>query len=249
MVEIKRMRGKNPLRIATEADAIVPRPLHDSDIISALLAKSQPAYAADPSGELLYSNESYRELAEAAHKAHLKDYHGVEGDLLSPEAVQRVGREQGPVWLELTVGPEAAPRRYRGLHFPITDENGQTVAVGGVYYDFSREHALTKRAALSQDRYDDLTRLISDWIWEVDRGFNLTFVSPRVMETAGIHPSLLIGTNLFDFGRFAEATRGTPDRNSRSPFRDKLFHITVAGGSVRQCRLSGMPVFDQPVLT
>ena len=232
------------MRIATEADAVARPSLGDWDIVSALLEKAQPAYAADPSGELLFSNESYRELVEAAQKALLAGDGGIEGDLLSPEAVKQVAKEQNPLWIELSVGPEGSPRRYRGLHFPINDKSGQTVAVGGVYYDVSREHALTKRAALTQDRYDDLTRLISDWIWEVDRGFNLTFVSPRVMETAGIHPSLLIGTNLFDFGRFAEATRGTPDRNSRSPFRDKLFHITVAGGEVRQCRLSGMPVFD-----
>ena len=241
---MKRVRRKNPLRIATEADAVATRPWRDTDIIAALLTKAQPAYAADLSGALLYSNESYRELIEAARKAPLKGEDGFEGDLLSPEALERVDHEQGPVWLELNVGSEAAPRRYRGLHFPIQGESGEPVAVGGVYYDFSREHALTTRAALAQDRYDDLTRLISDWIWETDRSFNLSFISPRVMQTAGIHPSLLIGTNLFDFGRFVEGSRGTPDRNSRSPFRDKLFHITATDGSIRQCRLNGMPVFD-----
>ncbi|MEE8173597.1 MAG: PAS-domain containing protein, partial [Alphaproteobacteria bacterium] len=244
MAETKRRRNKNSLRIATEAYAIAPRPLSESDFVSALLEKSQPAYAADSSGALLYSNEGYRELVEAAQKAHLKGDHGIEGDMLSPEAVARVAREQGPVWLELIVGPDASPRRYRGLHFQIDPEIGEGAFIGGIYFDFSREHALTKRAALIRDRYDDLTRLISDWIWETDRGFNLTFVSPRVMKTVGIHPSLLIGTNLFDLGRFAEATRGTPDRDSRSPFRDKLFSVTVSGGGVRQCRLSGMPVFD-----
>ena len=232
------------LYIAAKADAAAARLLGDTDIVSALLAKAQPAYAADPSGELLFSNESYGELADAARKAHSQGDAGIEGDLLAPDALGRVERERGVVWLELTIGPATAPRRYRGLHFPINDENGEFVAVGGVYFDFSREYALTRRAALTQDRYDDLTRLISDWIWETDRDFNLTFLSPRVMETTGIHPSLLIGTNLFDFGNFVEGGRGTPDRNIRSPFRDKLFHIAGAERNIRQCRLSGMPVFD-----
>ena len=244
MTETKRRRGKNALRIATEADAIALRPLSDSVIVSALLAKSQPAYAADSSGALLYSNESYRKLLEAAQKAHLKGHHGVEGDMLSPEAMERVAWEKGPVWLDLTVGPDALSRHYRGLHFQIDAKNGEGAAIGGIYFDFSREHALTKRAGFTQDRYDDLTRLISDWIWETDRNFNLTFASPRVMETVGIHPSLLIGANLFDLGHFAEATSGVPDRNSRLPFRDKLFSIALADGGIRHCRLSGMPVFD-----
>lgn len=232
------------LRLATEAIVAGDHPLGNTDFISALLEKAQPAYATDPLGNLLYSNENYRDLLDMARKAHAEGQLGVEGDLLTPEAVERTVRERRAIWIEQTIGPEAAPRRYRGLHFPIHDEVGDLVAVGGVYIDLSREHALTKRATLIQDRYDDLTRLISDWTWETDRDFNLTFVSPRVMETTGIHPSFLIGTNLFDFGHFAESGRGTPDLNNRSPFRDKLFHITVSEENTRQCRLSGMPVFD-----
>ena len=245
MTGVRRKLNKKTLHFATEADAVTDQPLRESNIISNLLAQAQPAYAADQSGNLLYSNQNYRELVEAARKAEPDDDADLKGDLLSPEVVEQVGRAQGVVWLEQTIGPAAAPRRYRGLHFPIHENNGRVTVVGGIYYDYSREDAFTKRATLTQERYEDLTRLISDWIWETDRGFNLTFVSPRIMETAAIHPSLLIGTNLFDFGRFAEATRETPDIKSRSPFRNKLFLITTADGSIRQCRLSGMPVFDQ----
>ncbi len=132
MAETKRRRDKISLRIATEADAGAPRPLSDSDFVSALLEKSQPAYAANSSGALLYSNEGYRELVEAAQKAHLKGDHGVEGDMLSPEAMDRVAREQGPVWLELIVGPGASPQRYRGLHFHIDPKIGEGAAIGGI---------------------------------------------------------------------------------------------------------------------
>ena len=244
MAGIKPMRSVNPLRIASQADAAMIRSLGDWHIITELLAKAQPAYAATPSGEVLFSNEGYRELVEAAQQAHLEGDQGIAGELLSPEALEQVESKRSAVWLAQTIGPAASPRRYRGLHFPISDENGEFVAVGGVYDDYGREYALTKRATLIQDRYDDLTRLISDWIWETDRDFNLRFVSPRVTEGTGIHARLLIGTNLFDFGHFSEASGRAPDLNSRSPFRDKLFHITGADGSVRHCRLSGMPVFD-----
>ncbi len=50
MAETKRRRDKSSLRIATEADAGALRPPSDSNIVSALLAESQPAYAADSSG-------------------------------------------------------------------------------------------------------------------------------------------------------------------------------------------------------
>ena len=65
----------------------------------------------------------------------------------------------------------------------------------------------------------------SDWVWEVDQDFNFTYVSARVMEVFGMHPRLLLGSNLFDLGVFTDTSGQVPDQSSRSPFRDKVFRV------------------------
>ena len=216
----------------------------EPQIAEALLTHGQAAYAADASGKLVYANEGYRELLRAAAPDAMAG-DDTAGSLLSPDALAQVLRQRQPVWIKQTVDAEPTPRYLKSLHFPIAAEDGQDVAlVGGVYYDASRETALAKRVASTQERFDDITRLISDWVWEVDKDFNLTFVSARAMEVFGIHPRLMLDTNLFDIGSFVESGRDTPDASWRSPFRDKLFRIVDADSKFRQCQLSGMPVFD-----
>jgi PAS domain-containing protein len=50
-------------------------------------------------------------------------------------------------------------------------------------------------------RFYDLTRLVSDWVWETDADFRLTYVSFRVFEALGLHSLELIGRRLVDIGR------------------------------------------------
>ena len=131
---------------------------------------------------------------------------------MSPDALTQALHEDVPVWIKQTLDTEPTPRHLRSLHFPIAAEDGKSeVLVGGVYYDVSREHALAKRVTSTHERFDDITRLISDWVWEVDKDFNLTFVSARGVQVFGIHPRLMLDTSLFDIGSFMDAGRDTPD--------------------------------------
>ena len=217
----------------------------DPRIAEALLTNGQPAYVADQSGKLIYANDGYHELLEVA----LWSNPGTTGDedhpILSPDALTKALDEGEPVGIKQTLDTEPMPRHLRSLHFPIAAEDGESeVLIGGVYYDISRESALAKRVTNTQERFDDITRLISDWVWEVDKDFNLTFVSARVMQVFGIHPRLMLDTSLFDIGSFMDAGRDTPDLEWRAPFRDKLFSIVGVEGKPRQCHVSGMPVFD-----
>ena len=58
MAGVKRKQNEKTLHIVTETET--DQPSGELDIISNLLAQAQPAYAADQSGSLLYSNQSYR---------------------------------------------------------------------------------------------------------------------------------------------------------------------------------------------
>jgi PAS domain S-box-containing protein len=210
----------------------------------ALAMNQAPAYAANLSGALILSNHTYSDLLQTAHAAGDADAETAGQRLVSPGAFDRVIRTQESFRAEETLGSGGAPRHFRAHHFPIFDENSMLAGVGGVYEDITREHALDRRMTQIQDRFEDITRLTSDWIWEVDASFNFTFVSARVMEVFAKHPRLLLGTNIFELGAFVEEVGEQLSRESRSPFRDKVFRVMGADGRARLCRLSGMPVFD-----
>ncbi len=213
-------------------------------IEQALLADAWPAYVADLSGRLLFANAAYQALLRDAAPTPDSGPEGSQAHLLSPDAVGQVRKEQGAIELDETMGSDLSPRRFRSRHFPIHDDAGNIVAVGGIYHDAMREQALAQRAVHIQERFDDITRLVSDWVWEVDQDFNFTYVSARVMEVFGMHPRLLLGSNLFDLGVFTDTSGQVPDQSSRSPFRDKVFRVIGTDGRARLCRLSGMPIFE-----
>ena len=208
-----------------------------------LAGDAAPMYAADVSGRLLFANDGYRALVKAAADAPGADS-GAPA-LASPSALAEVTRERAPLSIEesFSVGGEA--RTFRSRHVPVLDADGDVVAIRGVYQDVTRERILSRRAADFRDRFDDMTRLVSDWIWEVDGDFNLTTVSVRAMEVFGVHPRILLGSNLFDVGEFADAVGTAPDREGRTPFRNMVFRVVnrIDGGT-RICHLGGMPIFD-----
>jgi PAS domain S-box-containing protein len=207
-----------------------------------LLAAAPPIYAADLTGNLLFANAGYQELLQAAKRATGADAAGT--PLVSPRVLDRVRDEHGTIEIDDSFEFDGTTRHFRSRHFPIIDDVGTLAAIGGIYQDVTRENVQHERIANTQERFDDITRLVSDWIWEVDKDFNFTFVSARVIEVFGAHPRLLLGSNLFDLGVFTEDGENSPDHGLRSPFRDKVFRIIGADGLARLCRLSGMPTFD-----
>ena len=208
----------------------------------ALLNQAAPTYLAGLAGELLYANDAYRELAGAIERAGGDEAQSLDGSF-SARAIDRVVGEHDVVELDETVTVAGKTRHLRSRHFPIVDGDGALAAVGGIYFDVTRERLIAERAEQIRDRFDDITRLVSDWVWEVDAAFDFTYVSARVMEVFGLHPRLLLGTNLFDLGAFTGES-ALPDRAMRTPFRDAMFRVTTSDGGRRLCRMSGMPIFD-----
>ena len=99
-----------------------------------------------------------------------------------------------------------------------------------------------------QERLDDLTRLVSDWVWEVASDLTLSYVSARVTERLGQHPRELVGKELSVLGRFVDGAGETAPNPlivpRPRPFRDVCFLMLHADGSPRSFMLSAVPVFD-----
>ncbi len=106
----------------------------------------------------------------------------------------------------------------------------------------SQESARSSAVDLRQ-RLDDLTRLVSDWIWETDADLNVTFVSDRVLDVLGHHPSAFQGRPLIKIVTLTRARGAVRKLTSRTPFRNVPCEVIAQDGAPRHFLLSGTPVF------
>jgi PAS domain S-box-containing protein len=93
-------------------------------------------------------------------------------------------------------------------------------------------------------RLDDITRLVSDLIWETDDDFCLTYVSNRVFNLLGYHPIELLGRNIYQIGKFVSNDGIEINIKWRSPFRDVNFETYDKDGEKHHLLISAMPNFD-----
>jgi PAS domain S-box-containing protein len=109
--------------------------------------------------------------------------------------------------------------------------------------DEGERAGLERSLAVAQERIDDLTRLVSDWIWETDPALKLTFVSPRVVEVLGYLPQELIGQRFDELGAFSVEGDAPLDPARKVPFRDLPFRMRRKDGTERLFQVSALPIF------
>ena len=93
-------------------------------------------------------------------------------------------------------------------------------------------------------RLDDLTRLVSDWVWETDARIRLTSVSERVVEVLGWPPRMIQGQGLVDLCVFSEPAALEARVAARLAFRNLPCETLGADGAQRHLLVSGVPIFD-----
>jgi PAS domain S-box-containing protein len=95
-----------------------------------------------------------------------------------------------------------------------------------------------------EQRLDDLTRLVSDLVWDIDANLRVTYISERVFDILGFIPHELIGKRILELGAFEdEAAVSAPDVFRRA-FRNRRFVINDKQGRTHNFRISGIPLFD-----
>jgi len=210
-----------------------------------LLESGPPVYLADTAGRILYANAAFTEMRDAAQAAEA-GAHALPGPRSDVTLIVLAGG--GPVEREEAVTTASGERLFRAHHYAVPDLEGGIAGIGGRYEDITQERAIHQRAVLNVERFDDIARLVSDWIWETDRHFNFTYVSGRVSEVLEYLPREILGRNLFKFGEFVTgAGRGAtaPDETSRAPFRGAQYRAAARHGEPRLFLLAGLPVFEE----
>ncbi len=107
-----------------------------------------------------------------------------------------------------------------------------------------RAEPLPAAAVDAKRRLDDITRLVSDWVWEADADIRLTYASHRIVELLGQQPIELVGHRLSDFGTFVTSDGHALDPQWRSPFRDIPFETKDRDGNIRYFLISGLPIYN-----
>ena len=252
--------NRPPLRLtvdrvtAAEADAARAAACDPvADLARALLDVGAATCVTDRRGELIYANAAYERIAEAAAEAGLapigRPIDGPPGpsgghseELASPLAAAEASnaRAEGKHALTVSGGTEFYSLRHELLH----DADGRAVARASIFTPITdRTSAKTKLAAASE-RLEDITRLVSDWVWETNRNQVLTFVSPRVNEALGYHQLELTGRRLSELlAEPSEAVDALAGNDGRRPFRDLEVKIADRDGKLRYVLLSGLPVY------
>ncbi|PIW29938.1 MAG: hypothetical protein COW30_03445 [Rhodospirillales bacterium CG15_BIG_FIL_POST_REV_8_21_14_020_66_15] len=100
------------------------------------------------------------------------------------------------------------------------------------------------RAAEALTRLEDVTRLVSDMVWETDAELRLAYVSEHSFEILGYLPLQLEGKSFGELGRFVDDAGDEMTLDIRSPFRDIAFATEDATGAPRRLLTSGLPFFD-----
>jgi len=102
-----------------------------------------------------------------------------------------------------------------------------------------------ERATAAFRRLEDMTRLISDWVWETDSDGCITYVSERIVDRLGLYPVQVIGKTFAEFGAFSSKDGKTlPLPDFKRPFRDVSFEAAGHDGGLRYFAVSGLPRFS-----
>jgi PAS domain S-box-containing protein len=100
----------------------------------------------------------------------------------------------------------------------------------------------------SEERFRDIAEAAYDWIWEMDADLRFSYLSDRIIETSGLHPSQVVGLSRRDLAPDDDETDWAAhiaDLEAHRPFRDFTYSSRNFGKGVRHFRVSGRPVFDK----
>ncbi len=103
----------------------------------------------------------------------------------------------------------------------------------------------------SERRLRNLFEVASDWFWETDRDFNITYMSSQYYEMLGIDPPVWMPTIFEHMTRenivADELTLGNffEDLRKHRPFRHFEFAVRRANAQTMYIQSTGIPIFDE----
>jgi len=129
------------------------------------------------------------------------------------------------------------------------DQAGQPSYEIAIFDDITERRRAEAAVRESEERFRSLTQLSSDWYWEQDAQFGLTFMSRRMGERTGLDASAYLGRKRWDQPALnltdADWASHRAQLERHEPFRDFEMERPNPTGGTRWISVSGEPIFDQ----
>ncbi len=218
-------------------------------LASALLDNGAATCITDRRGELLYANAAYRRIADAVAEAGLAPIGRPIGaparsSVAAAGALAAVADMNPLTERKHAIQMDGGTEHYGLRHELLRDADGHTIARASIFTPLTEQESAKTKLGAAIERLEDITRLVSDWVWESNRNLVLTFVSPRVNEALGHHPLELTGRALSSLlAAPCEAVDALATEAGRRPFRDLKVQIADCDGKIRHVLLSGLPTY------
>lgn len=201
---------------------------------------ASPLYMVDRQGRVTWSNLPYRQLGE---RLALRD--GPASLLPLTDMLARAESHDRVVRRDIQIVLDGQQRVLHAHHVPLTDRHGRHTGLAGLIEPLDNSIELQSELARAHERFDDIVRLTSDWVWETDTDLIITLISDRVTKVLGFLPQELLGRHLNDLADNEAGRRALRHRClALTPFRDHHFEVLTKSGEVRLFLLSGVPTFS-----
>ena len=157
------------------------------------------------------------------------------------------GGEAGSLQFEI-IGLRGTRRWMETRVVPLRDEASGENVVLGITRDISAHKGAEQALQESEERFRKLTELSSDWYWEQDADFRLTFMSTLLQDKTGLAPAAYLGRRRWDQPALnltpADWAHHRASLERHEPFRDFEMQRPSPEGGTRWLAISGEPVFD-----
>ena len=204
-----------------------------AELGGALIEDGPPTCIVDRDNTIVYANPAFERIKRGLAAAGALP---LGGPALEPGAGPS---SDGRLTLEVAGQREAYQRETKELH------DGPDKATAVIYRPLAGDAKAQEALTEAKTRLEDITRLVSDWVWETDRRFVFSFVSSRVSDVLGYLPRELEGRPLESLvGEVPPGLRRILDGGERTPFRDLEVGIEHKRGGRHTFRLSALPIYD-----
>ncbi|UEM22898.1 PAS domain S-box protein [Skermanella mucosa] len=145
--------------------------------------------------------------------------------------------------------PDGALRWMQSRAEAVRDAAGRAVRIAGSILDVTEKIEVVEALRRSEQRFRDFTEVASDWLWESNTDFRVTYVSGRAVDTLGIAPADMMGRQLREMVSENTATpkwrRYYEDLEARRPIDRFEFSHRPPGGELRHFRIKSRPILDE----
>jgi len=214
-------------------------------IAGALLPEDTPACIVDAQGQIIHASPGFHQIftqvtGNDAAARRSED----ETAAMAEEVIAAVEGLAAAAEQRVTVTVRDRLEDFVLRRAPLRDDDDRILGTAYVFTPANDRTNVERKLATASGRFDDISRLVSDWIWETDRNLVLTSVSARVSEVLGYHPLEIAGRRLHELPQGSDALlQGLSAVNARHPFRDHEVRIPDRQGCLRCFFLSGLPIY------